>query len=286
MKAARRRVPGCGNGFPRCSCWRSGCSRARWAQTCWVTPAWAPCTARRRCKARTPPCFSTRCCACWTGLIVITLRVRPVSASRIAQTHRDEVQAQVNAIFRLGALFLWLRSTRSNRCNFTLRSTRAVVDLLSAEHKLGTISLSLGSLLGFALAIWLSLLISRVLRFFLSEEVYERVQLAPGLPYAISTILNYLILLVGFIIALGAAGRRSDEDHHRRRGVLGGPGFRTAKHHQQFRVGHHPVVRASGEGRRRDPVRRFHRARSGASASAPASSARARGRTSSCPTAT
>ena len=139
------------------------------------------------------------------GLVVITLRVRPISASRIAQTHRDEVQAQVNAIFRLGALFLWLRYTLEQVQLYTVLST-GTVDLLSAEHKLGTISLSLGSLLGFALAIWLSLLISRVLRFFLSEEVYERVQLAPGLPYAISTILNYLILLVGFIIALGLLG--------------------------------------------------------------------------------
>ncbi len=139
------------------------------------------------------------------GLVVITLRVRPVSASRIAQTHRDQVQAQINAVFRLGAVFLWLKNTLEQLQLYTVLYD-GTVSVLTTEHTLGTISLSLGKLLGFATAIWLSLVISRVLRFFLSEEVYERVQLAPGLPYAISTILNYLILLIGFIIALGLLG--------------------------------------------------------------------------------
>ena len=139
------------------------------------------------------------------GLTVITLRVRPVSASRIAQTHRDQVQAQVYNVFWIGAICLWLKYTLEQVQLFAPLSAGAG-SVLAEEHRLGTISLSLGQVLGFAVAIWLSLLISRVLRFFLSEEVYERVQLAPGLPYAISTMLNYLVLLIGFIVALGLLG--------------------------------------------------------------------------------
>ena len=139
------------------------------------------------------------------GLTVIALRVRPVSASRIAQTHRDEVQAQVYTVFRIGAVLLWLQYTLAQLQQYD-RLRDWIIDTLDAEHGLGTIHLSLGKLLGFAVAIWLSLLVSRVLRFFLSEEVYERVQLAPGLPYAISTMLNYLVLCVGSLVALGVLG--------------------------------------------------------------------------------
>jgi potassium efflux system protein len=39
------------------------------------------------------------------------------------------------------------------------------------------------------------------LRFVLEEEVYERLQLPRGLPYAISTVLHYAILLIGFFAA-------------------------------------------------------------------------------------
>ncbi len=139
------------------------------------------------------------------GLTVITLRVRPVSASRIAQTHRDEVQAQVYGIFRLGAIFLWLKYTLE-QVPLLAPLYDQVVLALGKDHTLGSVSLSLGNVLGFGVAIWLSLLISRVLRFFLSEEVYERVQLAPGLPYAISTMLNYLVLFIGSLVALGVLG--------------------------------------------------------------------------------
>ena len=140
------------------------------------------------------------------GLIVIGLRVRPVSASRIAQTHRDQVQAQVYAVFRAVAVLLWLRYTLE-QLQIAQPLTGWVKYELTREIPLGKgHSFSLDQLLYFGLAIWLSLLVSRVLRFFLNEEVYERVQLAPGLPYAISTILNYAVLLIGFLIALGLLG--------------------------------------------------------------------------------
>ncbi len=139
------------------------------------------------------------------GLIVIALRVRPVSASRIAQTHRDEVQAQVYAVFRAVAVLCWLRYALEQ-----LQIARPLLDgaskLLTTKLALGELSFSPDKVLWFAAAIWLSLVASRLLRFFLNEEVYERVQLAPGLPYAISTILNYVVLVIGFLVALGLLG--------------------------------------------------------------------------------
>ncbi len=139
------------------------------------------------------------------GLTVITLRVRPVSASRIAQTHRDQVQAQVYTVFRLGAVFLWLRYTLEQFQSST-RVYDGIEGVLAAKLPLGSFSLTLGQVLGFAAALWFSSLVSRLVRFFLNEEVYERVQLAPGLPYAISTMINYAVLLVGFIVAIGLLG--------------------------------------------------------------------------------
>jgi small-conductance mechanosensitive channel len=44
------------------------------------------------------------------------------------------------------------------------------------------------------------------LRFLLEEDVYHHLHLAAGIPYAISTMLHYVILLIGFFVALGALG--------------------------------------------------------------------------------
>jgi potassium-dependent mechanosensitive channel len=49
-------------------------------------------------------------------------------------------------------------------------------------------------------------LVSRFSRFVLEEEVYPHLRLTRGLPYAISTVLHYAILLVGFFAAAAALG--------------------------------------------------------------------------------
>jgi small-conductance mechanosensitive channel len=44
------------------------------------------------------------------------------------------------------------------------------------------------------------------LRFLLKEDVYFHLHLASGIPYAIFTVLHYVILLSGFFVALSALG--------------------------------------------------------------------------------
>jgi small-conductance mechanosensitive channel len=85
-----------------------------------------------------------------------------------------------------------------------------VRDALGAPLTIGSFSMSLGDVLAFAVTIWLSFLFSRFARFVLDEDVYPRVQLARGLPYAFSTFLHYLILVLGFFVAVAAAGLNLD----------------------------------------------------------------------------
>jgi potassium-dependent mechanosensitive channel len=51
-----------------------------------------------------------------------------------------------------------------------------------------------------------AVLLSRFLRFLLEEEVYPRFKLGRGLPYAISSLLHYAILVAGFLLAIAAFG--------------------------------------------------------------------------------
>ena len=78
--------------------------------------------------------------------------------------------------------------------------------LLSTKLERGTIAISLGNVLEFFVTVWLAYLLSRFLRFVLQEDVYPRMDLAPGLSYAASSLLNYIILALGFVAALGILG--------------------------------------------------------------------------------
>lgn len=139
------------------------------------------------------------------GLTLIALRAPPVTALRIARTHRELVQAKAHGVFRGAAVLFWVYFTLGLLQSWDPLAAWAH-GALTQPHTIGSVTIKLEQIVGFAVAIWLSLTVSRVLRFFLNEEVYERIHLSPGLPYAISTILNYLVLLVGFLIALGLLG--------------------------------------------------------------------------------
>jgi small-conductance mechanosensitive channel len=82
----------------------------------------------------------------------------------------------------------------------------AIYNALTARWGIGAVDLSLGSILAFVLAVWAAFLVSRFVRFVLAEDVYPRVHLARGVPYAISTVLHYVILFLGFLLAVAALG--------------------------------------------------------------------------------
>jgi small-conductance mechanosensitive channel len=77
---------------------------------------------------------------------------------------------------------------------------------LQANLTIGSLSISLGHVLVFIGAVWASFLVSKFFRFILEEDVYHHWKLERGIPQAISTMVHYAVLLIGFFIALAALG--------------------------------------------------------------------------------
>lgn len=139
------------------------------------------------------------------GLVAFALRFWPLNLLKMARDRTTEIQATVSKIVRWIALALWVLATLEQ---FTLREIvfREARRILTAELSLGSISISAADVLLFFIVVWAAFMISRFIRFALEEDVYPRFSLAHGIPYAISTVINYLILLGGFFLAVGAAG--------------------------------------------------------------------------------
>ena len=139
------------------------------------------------------------------GVWLIALRVPPLSLSHIVRKHQAQVHRRVVRGLALLAFLVWSWLTLGLFAVQNLVSDW-IVGALKYRLPTGTLSLTIGGVLGFAASIWISVLIGRLVRFILEEEVFERVHLSPGLPYAISTMLNYTVLFVGSLIALGLLG--------------------------------------------------------------------------------
>jgi potassium efflux system protein len=139
------------------------------------------------------------------GLIIVGLQVRPLDSLRVVRLHRVMLQRKICRLLELLAFLFWLNLILNF---FGLRSPliSAPETALNANLAIGSLSVSPGRILALLITVWAAFLVSRLLRFLLEEDVYHRFHLARGIPYAISTLLHYVILLVGFFVGLGALG--------------------------------------------------------------------------------
>jgi small-conductance mechanosensitive channel len=149
--------------------------------------------------------------ALYAGAVVVVavfaylLRVWPLARLRMVADYRLLFERRAEIVVALGAAFLWLREELHW---FALVDDAESLGLAVLEYRVtrGFVSLSPGDVLAFVLTVWLAFLVSRFVRFALEEDVFPRLPMGRGLPYAISSLLHYLILLLGFLAAIGAMG--------------------------------------------------------------------------------
>ena len=139
------------------------------------------------------------------GMWAFALRTQTARRLRAVQHYRSLLEARAERVFSWLAVALWLAALAASAGVFD--ATREMIRAaLTTPFGVGSFHISLGDLLAFFVTIWLSIQLSRFIRFVLEEDVYPRLHLARGLPYAFSTILHYMLLVIGVLIALAAAG--------------------------------------------------------------------------------
>jgi small-conductance mechanosensitive channel len=139
------------------------------------------------------------------GLIVLGLRLRPFRALRAVDRRRARISAVARRGVRAGILALWVLTALEL---FQIREPvwQAARAAFAAELRVGELGLSLGDVLAFGITLVVSWLLSRLVRTLLEEDVFPRFTAQRGIPYAVSTFTGYVLLTVGFLLALAAAG--------------------------------------------------------------------------------
>ena len=78
--------------------------------------------------------------------------------------------------------------------------------LLHAKYERGDLSISVGGVLEFFLTVWAAYLLSAFTRFMLKEDIYPRIRVAPGKSYAVSSLLHYVFIVLGFVAGIAVLG--------------------------------------------------------------------------------
>jgi potassium efflux system protein len=139
------------------------------------------------------------------SFLIVALRSRPVSLLKMVRQHQLLMLRRLRLVLYWIASAAWVVGALAS-LSLAAPAWNGLRTILSLQLNYGSIHLSLGHVLAFALAIFLSVWVSRLLRFVLEEDVYDRFPLPEGIPYAISKMVNYVVLLIGFFMGISALG--------------------------------------------------------------------------------
>ena len=139
------------------------------------------------------------------GFTMAALRLWPLTLLQMVRRHHAVMHKKAMIAVRWGLVIWWAWLTLEF---FAVRPLLFgwAWGVLHASISFGPLQLSIWNLGSFIFTIWAAFALSRLIRFLLDEDVYPRLQLPRGLPYAISSVLHYTVLLMGFFTAVGALG--------------------------------------------------------------------------------
>lgn len=137
----------------------------------------------------------------------IALALRSHFAQSFNLIHRRTVTIRNNIkrLFSIIVIFIWLKVTLDLFAlwDYVVVFTKTI---LFSELNTGAIALSFADVLAFIVTIFAAIFLSRFITTVLDEDVYQRVRLGRGISFAISAVIRYGIILLGFILAVSALG--------------------------------------------------------------------------------
>jgi small-conductance mechanosensitive channel len=145
-----------------------------------------------------------------TGYMVLMLRRRIASASFIMEQFAVKVERTIGFFVKL-ALFVWwfVVTTKVIGVYDAMVSTKD--EILALSWTISNTTISVKSVTDFILIIVVTWILARSVRIILEVEVFSRFKFPRGVPTAISTTLNYLIVISGTIIALSSLGITTEQ---------------------------------------------------------------------------
>ena len=139
------------------------------------------------------------------GLLQLAIDGKYLKKFHFIKNRAKSLKSKVVVIMMFTVALLWI--------NYILQILRVndifyqfVGSMLSTKITLGTATFSMGSVLLFFFIIWLSVIISDMIKAILEDDVLNRVSLKKGVPRMISVVVRFSLISVGIFLAVSAIG--------------------------------------------------------------------------------
>ena len=139
------------------------------------------------------------------SMLRLLLARKSVTRLRVVTQRTGPLLRALGRLTRLGALVIWILVTL-NAFRVLRPVTSWLKSVLTYPLEAGHISVTLGSILLFALSVWIAFWFARSIRAVLQDDVLPKMELPRGVGNSISTLTYYAMVTAGLLIALAAAG--------------------------------------------------------------------------------
>ena len=139
------------------------------------------------------------------GILIMIIYSKGISSLTVIKNFGPTVEKRLTGLVALAGWTIWvLVVLAEDKINDEIFGwfNRVFV----SPFKIGSTEITLLNIILFFFIIWLTITISRIIRFFLEGDVFTRLKLKKGVPGAISLMLRITIITIGFLIAIAAAG--------------------------------------------------------------------------------
>ena len=140
-----------------------------------------------------------------SGYVIILIRRRIAMVSGLLNKYADNIERNVTLFIKIFMVLWWLKLLLRT-LGFEGQFNSAITDMLALSWVIGTTTISVHSIVSFVFILLGTWILSRVVQMFLEVEVFSRVHFARGVPTAISTVSNYIIVISGLLIAISSLG--------------------------------------------------------------------------------
>lgn len=139
------------------------------------------------------------------GMISFFFDSNHANKLNVISIHGKVIKKRILSIINISMVLIWL-SAILNVLNIRREITEGIGNAITYEIVLGSASFTIGNVLLFFFVIWLSIIISRIIKILLVEDIFTKINMAKGLPHTIAIMVRYAIITVGVLLAISAVG--------------------------------------------------------------------------------
>ncbi len=143
------------------------------------------------------------------GFVSIGIDSSYAGKLNIIRFHGNSIKKRVIFLVNAGFIIFWVLSIMS-LVNIKRPVLTAITNFFTDEIVIGSASFTLGDIVMFFFVIWISIVISRMVRILLEQDILNKLNLAKGVPHTIAVMVRYSLITLGVLLAVSAAGMPLD----------------------------------------------------------------------------